>query len=184
MRGYDVALIIAWILVVAILARMVRNGQTSVARTGPRGRRLRPRSGDGGMRERFTPPPRYGPGSKPEPEPSEAEGDSMAIEAYQLTAPDRFAAALAALTPSALCTPCVIELKQARAAGQPDPEVLPGIVLSMVVINGAPSPAMLCEVRHQLDVGPATPLVVAPADAVRGLDAAVRARGLAAPGTA
>jgi len=180
MRGYDVALIIAWILVVAILARMVSNGRASVARTGPRGRRLRPRAGASGMRERFTPPPRYGPGEDPGTEPT--EGVTPVITEDQLTSPDQFAAALAALTPSALCTPCVIELKQARATGQPDPEVLPGIVLSIVVINGMPSPAMLCEVRHQLDVGPATPLVVAPANAVRDLDTTIRAQGLAAPG--
>jgi len=180
----DTLLIVAWGLLVAYLVRETKRKPQSAARTGPRGRHLRARPGVGGMRERFTPPPRYGPGSKPEPEPSEAEGDSMAIEAYQLTAPDQFAAALAALTPSALCTPCVIELKQARATGQPDPEVHPGIVLSIVVINGVPTPAMLCEVRHQLDVGPTTPLVVAPANAVRDLDATIRAQRLAAPGTA
>jgi hypothetical protein len=80
----------------------------------------------------------------------------------------RLAAALATLTPSALCTLCVIELKQARNARRPDPEVHPGVVMAGVVINGVPSTMMLCEVRHPLNVGAPPPpsLLIAPADAL------------------
>lgn len=82
--------------------------------------------------------------------------------------PDQLAAALAGLAPSMLCTLCVAELARARAAGQPDPEVLPGVVLGEITTDGQPSPAILCVVRHPLTVRiPAAPsLLVAPANAL------------------
>lgn len=93
--------------------------------------------------------------------------------------PDRLATALAAITPSTLCTLCVVDLKQARAAGQPEPEVLPGVVMAGLVLGGIPTSVMLCEVRHGLNVGTPPPpsLLVAPADAVPD-PAALRSLGL------
>jgi hypothetical protein len=147
----DVVLIVAWISVVVFIGWQVTRKPASVARTGARGPRQRARSGNGGMSVRFTPPPRYVPDPDAPPEPSQ----------------DRLAAALAGLTPALLCTLCVIELKQARAGGEPDPEVHPGVVMGDVVINGRPSTAVVCEVRHPLGLGAfaGRPLLAAPADA-------------------
>jgi hypothetical protein len=130
----DLVVIVAWIAVVAYLAVQTTRKPRSAARTGPRGRRLRARPGSGGMSVRFTPPPRYLP-------------DVITVTELPR---DELATALAGLTPALLCTLCVIELKQARAAGQPDPEIHPGVVIGEVVIDGRASIAVLCEVRHQL----------------------------------
>lgn len=93
---------------------------------------------------------------------------SIASEPSPAPPVDRLAAAFATIAPSALCTLCVVELKQARGAGQPDPEVHPGVVMAGVVVNGIPSTMMLCEVRHPLNVGAPPPpsLLIAPADAL------------------
>lgn len=92
--------------------------------------------------------------------------------------PDQLATALAGITPAALCTLCVVDLKQARAARQPELEVLPGVVMAGLLLGGVPTSVMLCEVRHGLNVGTPPPsLLVAPADAVPD-PAALRPLGL------
>lgn len=103
----------------------------------------------------------------------------MSSTAPELPAPDRLASALAGLTPSTLCTLCVIDLKQARTHDQPEPEVLPGVVMVPLALGGVPGSVMLCEVRHGLNVGmlPPPSLLVAPADAVPD-PAALRSLGL------
>lgn len=149
-----VVLLVAWIAGIAAIARLVTHKPRSAARTGSRGRRLRARPGAGGMSERFTPPPRYVP-------------DVISVSVSELPR-DELAAALAALTPAVLCTLCVTELKQARAAGQPDPEVLPGIAMGDIVVDGRPSIGIVCEVRHPLAVGTAQPMVAQAAQSPDG----------------
>lgn len=73
---------------------------------------------------------------------------------------DQLAAALAKLTPSALCTICVLELKQHRMLGKTDPEVHPGVVMAQGML--------LCEVRHTINAG-APQLLVAQAGQMPGL---------------
>lgn len=157
MNTPDVVLIVAWIAVVAYLVWQTLQKPASAARTGTPGRRLRARPGNGGMSERFTQPPRYGLDGDQSPEPARAEGASVAIPADHLAPPDQLAFALARLTPSLLCTLCLIELKQARAEGRPDPEVLPGIVMAATVADGQLTVGVLCEVRHPLAVGAPLP---------------------------
>lgn len=139
----DLLLIATWIGGIVYVVWLTRRRPPSAARTGNRGHRQRARSGAGGMSERFTPPPRYVP------------------EVISVTeAPrDELAVAMAGLTPALLCTLCVIELKQARVDGEPDPEIHPGVVMGETVIDGRPMTAVLCEVRHQLEVGTQQPLV-------------------------
>lgn len=142
---FDVVLLVAWIAGIVYVARRTTRKPPSAARTGARGPRQRARSGAGGMSERFTPPPRYVP------------------EVISVTeAPrDELAVALAGLTPALLCTLCVIELKQARADGQPDPEIHPGVVMGEVVTDGRPTVGVLCEVRHALALAIPAPATTA-----------------------
>lgn len=142
----DVVLLAAWMAGIVYVTRQTRRQPPSAARTGARGHQQRARSGNGGMSERFTPPPRYLP---------------EVISVTELPR-DELAAALGALTPALLCTLCVIELKQARAAGQSDPEVHPGVVMGEIVADGRPTVGVLCEVRHALTLATAAPAVVAP----------------------
>ena len=167
MSGRDLLFIAAWVSVIAYVAWQTSRKAPSPARTGGRGRRLRNRPGNGGMALRFTAPPRYHPEEDRSSEPVPAERDLAMITAEQL-APDQLARALAGLTPSVLCTSCVAELVQARANDQPDPEVLPGVVLGEITNGGRPSTAMLCLVRHSLTVDVPSPpsLLVAPANAL------------------
>lgn len=142
----NVILLVAWIAGIVYVARQAARKPPSAARTGARGHRQRARSGSGGMSVRFTPPPRYEPDpDSPSPEPST----------------DQLAAAMAGLTPALLCTLCVIELKQARAGGQPDPEVHPGFVLGEITTDGRPAIGVVCEVRHALAMGAVKSLDVA-----------------------
>lgn len=142
--GLDVVLLVAWIAGIFYVAWQTTRKPPPAARTGARGHRQRARSGSGGMSVRFTPPPRYAPDpDSPSPEPST----------------DQLAAAMAGLTPALLCTLCVIELKQARAGGQPDPEVHPGFVMGEITADGHPSIGVVCEVRHLVAVGAAQKLI-------------------------
>lgn len=150
----DVAVFVAWISGIVYVTRQTTRKPPSAARTGSRGRRQRARSGNGGMSERFTPPPRYGPD----------------VDARPKALPDHLATALATLTPALLCTLCVIELKQARAAGHAEQEIYPGVVMGETIIDGRASTAVLCEVRHELTVGTAPrPTPMAPALRTLGL---------------
>jgi hypothetical protein len=165
--GLDILLLASWIAGIVYIARQATRKPPSAARTGPRGRRQRARSGNGGMSVRFTPPPRYHPDEDQSPEPAQAEGSRAMVVTVEMLPSDQFARALAGLTPALLCTLCVIELKQARAAGEPDPEVHPGVVMGDVVVEGRPSTAVVCEVRHPLTLATVAdrPLLATPADA-------------------
>jgi hypothetical protein len=69
----------------------------------------------------------------------------LVLPAAAPVAVDQLAAALGRITPSALCTVCVLELKQARMVQRPEPEVHPGVVMA----NGM----LLCEIRHTISAG-------------------------------
>ncbi len=74
-------------------------------------------------------------------------------------------AQLAQQPPVQWCTHCVVEHKQAQAAGRELPPLHPGVVLATTVGPNGPSIALFCEVRHHLQIGPPK-LLVAPAGAI------------------
>lgn len=85
----------------------------------------------------------------------------LVLPAAEPAAVDQLGAALATLTPSTLCTLCVLELKQARMVGRAEAEVHAGVVMA----NGM----MLCEVRHTINAGAPQLLVAQPGQIPGGL---------------
>lgn len=74
-------------------------------------------------------------------------------------------AQLAQQPPVQWCTHCIVEHKQAEAAGREIPLLFPGVVLATTSGPNGPTVALFCEVRHHLNVAPPK-LLIAPAGAV------------------